>query len=556
MDRSFFASLILHVSCDVIDKGKGERMRRASIAVLALFLILSAEPLAAQAHAMPHGTGDRLGSVHFATSCASPTAPEFDHAIAELHSFEFGAAIRGFTRVLDADSTCAMARWGIALSLWGNPMSIGNRTVQSLETGRRAADAATRSASHASARERGYIAAVANLYADFEHTAQRTRVVAYERAMASVVAAQPADTEAKIFHAIALVAAAPPTDKTYANQLEAGALLEQLWAAQPDHPGLAHYLIHTYDVPALAGRARVAAERYAEIAPSAAHALHMPSHTFTRAGMWQESVNTNRRSIAAARAESGFGEALHASDYSEYAYLQMRNDSAARSIIATLPALTRNFDPNAITGAANGVAGYFALAAIPARYALERRNWADAEALVPLTTAYPFTDAMTYFAIALGASHNGHLAKSRAAVDSLAAIRDRLRAAGDAYWAEQVAIQHLGASAWLALAEQHDSAAVALMQEAAAHEDATEKSAVTPGPLAPAHELLGDMLLQLSRPAEALVQYRATQAKEPNRFRTLYGAMKAAAASGDASVSRQFAAQLERLTGTSAYSRH
>ena len=530
-------------------------MTRPGTVVYALFLALSAGRLTAQGHVMPQGPSDRLGSVHFATSCAPSTAPEFDHAIALLHSFEFGAAISGFTRVLDADSTCAMARWGIALSRWGNPMSIGNRTTASLDAGRRAADVATRSAGHANAREQGYIAAVAHLYADYEHTPQRARVVAYEKAMADVVAAQPADTEAKIFHAIALVAAAPPTDKTYANQLAAGALLEELWVIKPDHPGLAHYLIHTYDVPALAGRARIAAERYAQIAPSAAHALHMPSHTFTRAGLWQESVNTNRRSIVAARAEAGYGEALHASDYSEYAYLQMRNDSAAKAIIGTLPALMKDFDPNALVGAANGVAGYFALAAIPARYALERRNWTDAEALVPLTTAYPFTEAMTYFAIALGASHNGHLATSRTAIDSLAAIRDRLRTAGEAYWMEQVAIQHLGASAWLALAEHHDSAAVALMQEAAMREDATEKSAVTPGPLAPAHELLGDMLTQLGRPAEALAQYRATQAREPNRFRTLDGAMKAAAASGDSAASAQYAAQLERLTGSSAYSR-
>ena len=522
-------------------------------AVVALLLV--AGPLAAQGNVMPQGSADRLGAVHLATSCAPATAPEFDHALALLHSFEFGAAIGGFTRVLESDSTCAMARWGIALSRWGNPMSIGNRTTASLDVGRRAADAATRSAAHATDRERGYIAAVAQLYADYEHANQRTRVGAYEKAMAQVVALQPADTEAKIFHAIALVAAAPPTDKSYANQRAAGALLEQLWTLKPEHPGLAHYIIHAYDVPALAGRAKVAADRYAQIAPSAAHALHMPSHTFTRAGLWQESVNTNRRSIEAAKAEAGYGEALHASDYSEYAYLQMRNDSAARTIVGTLPALARNFDPNAITGAANGVAGFFALAAIPARYALERRNWTDAEALAPTTTAFPYAEAMTYFAIALGASHTGQLPRARMAVDSLAAIRDRLRGAGEAYWTEQVAIQHTGARAWLELAEHHDSAAVALMTEAATREDATEKSAVTPGPLAPAHELLGDMLAQLGRPAQALAEYRTSLAKDPNRFRTLYGAMNAATAAGDSVASAQYASQLERLTGSSAYSR-
>ncbi len=529
-------------------------MSRAITWISALMLV-TAGRLGAQGHVMSRDATDRLGSVHFTNSCAPATVPEFEHAIALLHSFEFGGAMSGFTRVLDMDSTCAMARWGIALSRWGNPMTAGNRTTASLDAGRRAADAASRAMVHATDRERGYIDAVAQLYADYEHTSQRARVAAYERAMAHVVADQPADTEAMIFHAIALVAAAPPTDKSYANQLAAGTLLERLWAAMPDHPGLPHYIIHSYDVPALAGRARVAAERYAEIAPSAAHALHMPSHTFTRAGLWQESVNTNRRSIQAARSESAYGEALHASDYSEYAYLQMRNDSAARAIVATLPALARNFDPNAITGAANGVAGYFALAAIPARYALERRNWTDAESLTPVATAFPYAEAMTWFAIALGASHTGQLSTARAALDSLATIRDRLRTAGEAYWTEQVAIQHVTARAWIELAERHADVAVASMREAAAREDATEKSAVTPGPLAPAHELLGDMLAQLGRHAEALAEYRASQGKDPNRFRTLYGAMNAATAAGDTASSAQYARQLERLTGSSGYRR-
>jgi hypothetical protein len=243
---------------------------------------------------------------------------------------------------------------------------------------------------------------VSRLYDDYEHKDQPTRVLEYERAMNDLAIAQPADTEAKIFHAISLVASASPTDKTYANQLKAGSLLESLWVKQPNHPGLAHYIIHAYDVPALAPRAKAAAERYADIAPSAAHALHMPSHTFTRVGLWQESVNTNLRSIDAAQRESAFGEQLHAADYAVYAYLQMRQDAAAKKIVDGLPAVAAKLNSNAITGAASGSAGAFALAAMPARYALERREWREAAALVPKTTALPYADAMTYVARALG----------------------------------------------------------------------------------------------------------------------------------------------------------
>jgi tetratricopeptide (TPR) repeat protein len=379
--------------------------------------------------------------------------------------------------------------------------------------------------------------------------AQGARVAAYERAMADLVARQPTDTEARIFHAIALVAAAPPTDKTYANQRAAGAVLDSLWAREPDHPGLAHYIIHAYDVPALASRAAAAARRYAAIAPAAAHAQHMPSHTFTRLGLWPQSIDANRRSIEIALRDGSIGEALHASDYLEYAYLQMRRDSAARAVLGTVPALAARFDPTAITGAAPGSAGVFALAAIPARWTLERRAWAEAATLEPQASAFPYAEAMTYFARALGAAHTGDTATARAAVDWLGAIRDRLTASGETYWAEQVAIEALGAGAWLALAEGRTHDALERMREAATREDATEKSAVTPGPLAPARELLGDMLLSLGRPRDALTEYRATLVKEPNRFRTLYGAMHAARAAGDRASASRYAAQLRTLTG-------
>jgi hypothetical protein len=357
--------------------------------------------------------------------------------------------------------------------------------------------------------------------------------------MNDLVMRQPADTEALIFYAIALAASAPPTDKTYANQLKAGSILESLWVKQPNHPGIAHYIIHTYDYPALADKARAAAERYASIAPSAAHALHMPSHTFTRVGMWEESVNTNNRSVKAALSTGSIAEALHASDYMMYAYLQLGKDSDAKAILDGLPALAARFDPNAVTGAAPGSAGVFALAAIPARWVLERRAWAEAAALEPKATAYPYAEAMTYFARALGASHTGDLAKAKASIDSLASIQQRLAAKGEPYWAEQVAIQNLAAQAWLDLAERREGgrakgevgSALTLMHDAVVREDATEKSAVTPGPLAPARELLGDMLIELNRPADARAEYRATLMKEPGRRHSLQGL--AAATSGN-----------------------
>jgi hypothetical protein len=501
---------------------------------------------------------ERLGTVHFPTSCNAAVSPRFDRAVALLHSFEFGASIRGFNEVLAADSTCAMAYWGIALSRWSNPMAVGGRAPAQLAAGRAAADAAVRSSVAATEREREYAAAVARLYADYEHVDQRTRVVAYEHAMADLVAKQPADTEAKIFHAIALVAAASPTDKTYADQRKAGEILESIWAKRPDHPGLAHYIIHAYDYPPLAGHARAAAERYARIAPSAAHALHMPSHTFTRVGLWNESAATNRRSIAVALRDSSIAEVLHASDYAAYAYLQTRRDAAAKAVLDGLPALAARFDANAVTGAAPGSAGVFALAAIPARYALERRDWTRAATLTPVATAYPrlasaasafpWAEAMVYFARALGAAHTGDVASASASIDSLSSIQRRLREKGEIYWAEQVAIQELGARAWLDHAEHRDSEALARMREAAAREDATEKSAVTPGPLAPARELLGDLLMELGRPGDALVEYRTALPEEPNRYRTLDGARRAAAAAGDRAAAARYAAQLTRIT--------
>jgi hypothetical protein len=484
-------------------------MMRTTFAAAALLLAL---PAAARPQDHAHPTAERLGIVHFETSCRPQVAPRFDRAIALLHSFEFGDALKGFGEVLAQDPACAMAQWGIALSRWGNPMAAGNKPVAQLRLGREAAEAGASLAAGATERERGYIAAVGQLFDRFEQQDQRTRLLAYERAMGELAARHPTDTEARIFHAISLAAAASPTDKTYANQLRAGAVLESLVERQPEHPGLSHYIIHSYDYPALAGKARAAAKRYAAIAPSAAHALHMPSHTFTRVGMWEESVRTNMRSMEVALANGSISEALHAADYAVYAHLQLGQEAEARALLDRLPALDARFDVNAVTGAAPGSAGVFALAAIPARWALERRAWAEAAALEPKASAFPYTEAMSWLTRGLGASHTGDLVRVRAAVDSLAAIQRRLATAGEAYWAEQVAIQHLAAQAWLAHSEGRPDDALTRMREAAVREDATEKNAVTPGPLVPARELLGDLLLALGRPDEARAEYARARA--------------------------------------------
>lgn len=516
---------------------------------IAAALILAAfSPAAAQEHVHPRATtGEKLGTVHFATSCKPAVASDFDRAVALLHSFEFASAIKGFQSVIAKDSTCAMAHWGIALSRWTNPMAAVNRSPRQLHQGSLQVDSAKQVADHATDRERGYVDAVAQLYNNYENTSQRNRVAAYSSAMAELAAKQAADTEATIFYALSLVASSSPTDKTYTNQRKAGSILEALWKKQPTHPGLAHYIIHAYDYPALAPEAAAAARQYATIAPSAAHALHMPSHIFTRTGQWRESVKTNLRSIDVAMGTASIAEALHASDYAEYAYLQRRDFAKAKEILDRLPALAARFDPDAVTGAAPGSAGVFALAAIPARFALERGAWSEAAALRPANSAFPWTEAMTHFARALGASHAADFASAEASVDSLAAIRDRLAARDEPYWSEQVAIQRLSAQAWLDLAQGRNDSALSRMSQAVAREDATEKNSVTPGPLAPARELYGDMLLRLHRPAEALAEYRKTLIKEPNRYRSIDGGMRAAAAAGDRKAEAFFKSRLRSL---------
>jgi tetratricopeptide (TPR) repeat protein len=281
----------------------------------------------------------------------------------------------------------------------------------------------------------------------------------------------------------------------------------------------------------------------------------MPSHTFTRVGLWEESVATNLKSMEAAKRDSATGEQLHAMDYAVYAYLQMRKDADAKRMLDLLPSIVPNYDATAIRGAASGPAGMFAVAAIPARYAMERREWEEAAAIKPKSTSYLHTDAISWFARALGAAHTGDRPKAREAIDSLKSLSDRLAAAGEAYWAEQVAIQTLEARAALYVAEGAPAAALETMGEAVKREDATEKSAVTPGPIVPAHELLGDMYFSMRKYREALAEYDESMRKEPGRFRSLYGAMKSAQNIGDRKLQADYAAQIEKLTGSTTFTR-
>ena len=506
--------------------------------IAAILLTLGASSGLAQEH--QHGSGEKLGTVHFATSCSAEAQKEFNRAVALLHSFQFSRAIKGFNAVLGMDATCGIAYWGIALSDWSNPFAPGMKDKSQLQAGRGSVERG-KTVGTKTERERAYLGAVGKLYSAYESTPQRTRLIAYRDAMGEVATKYPEDHEAQIFYALASAASEDPADKTYAGRLKAGAILEKLFEEEPTHPGLAHYIIHTYDVPALAGRALMAARRYSEIAPDAPHALHMPSHTFTRTGYWQESIDSNIAAAAAARLEGQTAEELHASDYEIYAYLQTGQDEAARRIVDSLPEIATRFDPQAVISGAGGPAvGYFALAAIPARYALERQDWKQAAQLSLRETPFPYADAITWFARGLGSARLGQATAANESATALQQIRERLSKASEDYWAQQVEIQELAVGAWAALAAGKKEEALRLMKLAAELEDGTEKSAVTPGPLAPARELLGEMLLELIEPAQALEQFQATLKKEPGRLRALYGAARAAQLSGSRDTSQRY----------------
>jgi hypothetical protein len=484
-----------------------------------------------------------LGMVHFPVTCTPEAQQAFDQAMKLQHSFWYQAAHDAFSEVLQRDSGCAMAYWGIAMTLLTNPFS--PPPAKNLADGWAALEQA-RQLGTKSEREADYIAALSEFYRDAETKDHRTRVLAYEQAMAQLHARYPDDPEAAIYYALALNVAALPTDKTYAKQLEAAEILEAELVRQPDHPGVVHYLIHTYDYPPLAERGLEAAERYAELAASAPHALHMPSHIFTRVGHWDRSIETNRRSAEVARAAKEMNGELHARDYMVYAYLQSGRDEAARQAIAAAQQFAGAESASA--------AGPFALAAMPARFAMERGAWEEAADLTPQPSKFAFADAVTHFARAVGLARSGKPEAAAADVEALQRLAEDLRAS-NAYWAEQVDIQHMAAAAWIAYAEGKRDEALAMMNRAAEIEAGTEKHAITPGPLAPAREQLADMLLAADRPADALREFEAVQQVEPNRFRALAGAGRAAELAGDLAAAKRYYGQVVELTASADTSR-
>ena len=496
-------------------------------------------------------SAERLGTVRFATSCAPTVQAQFDRAVALLHSFHLDAAVSAFTAVAAADPGCGMARWGVAMAWLGNPLA-GPPSARGLKEGWAAVEQA-KTAGAGTDREREYIAAIETFYKDADRVDHRTRALAYERAMEQIAARHPADREAAVFHALALNITLDPNDKTYANQLKAAAILERVFAEQPNHPGVAHYLIHSYDFPPIAAKGLPAAKRYASIAPSAPHALHMPSHIFTRVGSWQESIETNRASakaaadtLAAGGSQTGLRsyEGLHAYDYMMYGYLQLGRDREARVLVEEVTA-TRKLNVDHFAGA-------FALAAIPARYALERGQWAEASALSPTPAdlawnRFPQAESIVWFARGLGAARSGNAARARQDLARIEALRDGMTSAKSLYWAHQSEVQRLAVAAWIARAEGRREEALSLMRASADAEDATEKHPVTPGAIKPARELLGEMLVELGQPADALKEFETSHLVEPNRFQGLYGAARAAELAGDRDKARTYYGRLVAL---------
>ena len=491
--------------------------------VLLSFLFSLAVPGLAQADDTDSQTGP-LGKVSFPTSCDPKVQPAFERAVAMLHSFWFSAGEKAFRDVLKADPQCAIATWGIASLLMSNPLAGQGASPKGAEVAQAAIDDGRRIGAKTE-RERDYSEAVAAYYKDYatrpEKDRQASRAVAYE----ALAKKYPTDDEAQIFYALYLAGTQTQADQTYAAYLKAAAILEDEFKKYPDHPGVAHYLIHSYDAPPIAAKGLVAARRYAGIAPDAPHALHMPSHIFTRVGSWQESAATNLRSREVAKAGNEPDEAYHASDYMVYADLQLARDAEARRAID---------EAMKITGAspARFVAPY-AMAAMPARYAMERGAWQEAANLQPLGSSFPFVESITYFARALGSARSGDLAATRKDAEKLESFHNALLAAKNNYWATEVEVQQLAVAGWLALGEGKSEEALKFMRAAADLEDRNEKHIVTPGRIVPARELLGEMLLELKQPAAALKEFEASQQREPNRFRNYLGSARAAEMAGD-----------------------
>lgn len=476
-----------------------------------------------------------VGRIDFPVSCNAQASERFQRATAMLHSFWFEAAEREYQRAVEADSTCGMAYWGIAMTYLGNPFTRVSPPDARLRDALAAAERARALTTNSTRREQLYVDGVLALYRDWPTQSHATRMQRHEAAMAIVADSEPNDPEATIFYARAVIANAPPNDLTFERQLSAAAMLEPIFVAQPEHPGLAHYIIHAFDAPSVARQGLAAARRYADIAPAAPHALHMPSHIFTRLGLWQESIATNRRS---ANAEPDSNAAVHPMDYMVYAYLQLGKDDEAWRVVQRAVDQPGRFY--------QGTLGYN-FAAMRARFALERGDWAAALELPVPAQAPPYVTAISRFGRALGAARSGKRDVARENIAVLAALRDTLKKGGDDYWATIVDAQRLASHAWLAHAERNDSAAVRLAREAADLEETVEKHPVTPGPLLPARELEADLLFELERYGGALWSYAKTLEREPRRAHSLFGAARSAEHVGDVAQARRYYTQVADL---------
>lgn len=523
--------------------------RHLLVVVGAAVLVGTAGSSFAQEHQHAPEAGADVGRVAFATSCAAAVQPEIERAAAMLHSFWYDEAEAAFTRVAEKDPDCAIAHWGVAMTLF-KPLWQAPSPAELQRGAAAAARAAT--AKTAGPRESAYARAIATFYKDFATVPHAKRALAYEAAMADLHKAFPDDDEAMAFYALALLggAAASPTDPTYDRQRRAAALLDRIAAKYPAHPGIAHYFIHAYDSPELAHLAVPAARAYAKIAPGVPHALHMPSHIFTRLGLWDDAIQSNIASAEAGRAHAAkagmkgvWDQELHALDYLMYGYLQSAQDKRAADVLARVSSATVVQPPV--------MAGAYTVAAAPARYVLERRDWKAAAALqMPPSNLnwqnFRWSESNIYYAQALGAARSGDLAAARAGVAKLEASYAEIR--GKDKYADLIEAQRRVVAAWIAQAEGKPDEALSLARAAADLEESIEKHPVTPGMVLPARELLGDLLMVQQKPAEALTAYRSTLGHSPRRFHSIAGAMRAAERAGDGSAARTFAQQLLELT--------
>jgi tetratricopeptide (TPR) repeat protein len=524
--RGFLARRVGHI--------EETSMRIYRIAVAAALASLSIN--ASLAHEVEEGK-DTLGKVSFANSCDAKVQSELQRAVAMLHSFWFSAGEKAFRHVLEEDPACGVATFGIAAILMNNPLAGQGSSPKAAEAAQVALDQGLRVGAKTQ-RERDYIAAVAAYYADFANRPERARQASRAQAFEALAARYPDDDEAQIFAALYLASTQSQADQTYAAYLKAAGSLEKLFVKYPDHPGIAHYLIHSYDAPPIAEKGLPAARRYAGIAPDASHALHMPSHIFTRVGEWQDSITTNRRSADVAKKDNDVAGAFHAADYMVYAQLQLGRDQDARRVLDEFGHMSA--DPTIMISP-------YAAAAMPARMALERGDWAAAAELPPQGSRFPFCEAITTFSRALGAVRGGNVAAAETEAQTLTAQHKALVDAKNNYWATEVEIQRTAVAGWIALARGQSDEALRLMRSAADLEDRNDKHIVTPGRMVPARELLGEMLLEVKQPAAALVEFERSQVREPNRFRGIAGAALAADASGDRAKARRLYARLLEL---------